>query len=250
VIAAGILVIRAQLVDIGRMSETSDTPQAALQILRTYLRERGFGPNEQLPPERQLAEDLNLSRSRLRTSLAKLEREGVIWRHVGQGTFMSAMPESQRTSPFEDPNAVLETNPSEILEARLSLEPQIAFLAAQRATGSDVERMEEILEKSKEKESWDEWRALDQAFHLAIGQASKNQLLLKLLVMIQESQTQRNWGRLSDLPAAKARRAHITHEHDAIFRAIQSREAREAAVHMRRHLEEVRKALLGPFAPI
>lgn len=246
----GILVIRAQLVDIGRMSETSDTPQAALQILRTYLKERGFGPNEQLPPERQLAEDLNLSRSRLRTSLAKLEREGVIWRHVGQGTFMRAMPESQRTSPFEDPSAVLETNPSEILEARLSLEPQIAFLAAQRATGSDVERMGEILEKSKEKESWDEWRALDQAFHLAIGQASKNQLLLKLLVTIQESQTQRNWGRLSDLPSAKARRTHITHEHDAIFRAIQSREAREAAVHMRRHLEEVRKALLGPFAPI
>ncbi|UGY16836.1 FCD domain-containing protein [Bradyrhizobium septentrionale] len=232
------------------MNQISATRQSAIQILRNYLKERGFGPNEQLPPERQLAEDLNLTRSRLRTSLAKLEDEGVIWRHVGQGTFMSAPPESLQVSSFGDPGPVLETNPSEILEARLSLEPQIAFLAAQRATGSDVERMEEILEESKNKESWEEWRALDQAFHLAIGQASKNQLLLKLLVMIQESQTQRNWGRLSDLPAAKARRAHITHEHDAIFRAIQSREAREAAVHMRRHLEEVRKALLGPFAPI
>jgi DNA-binding FadR family transcriptional regulator len=232
------------------MDEIYDSRQTAIEVLRNYLKERGFRPNEQLPPERQLAEDLNLTRSRLRTSLAKLEREGVIWRHVGQGTFMSARPESQRSAQVVDGGSVLETNPSEILEARLSLEPQIAFLAAQRATGSDVERMEEILEKSKEIESWEEWRELDKAFHLAIGQASKNQLLLKILVMIQESQTQRNWGRLSDLPAAMARRAHITDEHDAIFRAIQSREARDAAVLMRRHLEEVRKALLGPFAPI
>ncbi|WP_375779386.1 FadR/GntR family transcriptional regulator [Bradyrhizobium sp. ma5] len=232
------------------MSEASETRQTPIQILRNYLRERGFGPNAQLPPERQLAGDLNLSRSRLRTSLAKLEREGVIWRHVGQGTFMSALPELQRTSPFEEPGAVLETNPSEILEARLALEPQIAFLAAQRATGSDVERIGEILAKSTEKEPWEEWRALDKAFHLAIGEASRNQLLLKLLITIQDSQTQRNWGRLSDLPSAMARRAHITDEHDAIFRAIQSREAQEAAVLMRRHLEEVRKALLGPFAPI
>lgn len=232
------------------MDEISDSRQPAIEILRSYLKERGFRPNEQLPPERQLAEDLNLTRSRLRTSLARLEREGVIWRHVGQGTFMSARAESLGLAQVVDAGPDLETNPAEILEARLTLEPQIAFLAAQRATGSDVERIKGILDKSKEIESWEEWRELDKAFHLAIAQASKNQLLLKILVMIQESQTQRNWGRLSDLPAAMARRAHITDEHDAIFRAIQSREARDAAVLMRRHLEEVRKALLGPFAPI
>lgn len=232
------------------MDEISDTRQPAIEILRSYLKQRGFRPNEQLPPERQLAEDLNLTRSRLRTSLARLEREGVIWRHVGQGTFMSPRAELQGLAQFADAGPTLETNPAEILETRLTLEPQIAFLAAQRATGSDVERIKEILETSKEIEAWEEWRELDKAFHLAIAQASKNQLLLKILVMIQESQTQRNWGRLSDLPSAIARRSHITHEHDAIFHAIQSREARDAAVLMRRHLEEVRKALLGPFAPI
>jgi DNA-binding FadR family transcriptional regulator len=244
------LALRAKLVDIGRMNQISETRLSATQILRNYLKERGFRPNEQLPPERQLAEDLKLTRSRLRTSLAKLESEGIIWRHVGQGTFMSALSGVQQTASLADTGSVLETNPSEILEARLSLEPQIAFLAAQRATGSDLEKMEGILRKSQEIKAWKEWSALDKAFHLAIGQAAKNELLLKILVMIQQSQTQRNWGRLSDLPAAVARRADIALEHDAIFRAIQSRAAQEAAVLMRRHLEAVRKALLGPFAPI
>ncbi|WP_407123261.1 FadR/GntR family transcriptional regulator [Bradyrhizobium sp. STM 3561] len=232
------------------MDDITDSRQPAFEVLRKYLKERGFRPNEQLPPERQLAEDLKLTRSRLRTSLARLERDGVIWRHVGQGTFMSASPDPQLRPAATGTGPDLETNPSEILEARLTLEPQIAFLAAQRATGTDVERIGAILQKSKQIEPWEEWSALDKDFHLAIARASKNQLLLNILVMIQESQTQRNWGRLSDLPTAVARRAHITQEHEAIFGAIESREARDAATLMRSHLEEVRKALLGPFAPL
>jgi DNA-binding FadR family transcriptional regulator len=238
----------ARLVDIGRMSATTSTRQAPLQLLRNYLRERKFGPNEQLPAERELAEMLNITRSRLRTSLAKLEKEGLIWRHVGQGTFMT--PASGGDPQEAAQIAALETNPSEILEARISLEPQIAYLAAQRATGSDVDRLEKNLAESRAEPLWDKWSALDKEFHLAIAKASKNQLLLNILIQIQESQTLRNWGRLSDLPAAMARRDIIMQEHDSIFRAILARDAQAAADLMHRHLAEVRKALLGPLAPL
>lgn len=231
------------------MNAQSNTRRSPIQLLRGYLEERGFGPNEQLPPERQLAEELNITRSRLRTSLAKLERDGVIWRHVGQGTFMSPLAGSTGPARPGDGRDVLETNPSEILEARLALEPQIAYLAAQRATGSEVDEMEKILKEAGSHISWYEWSLLDKTFHVTLAKASKNQLLLNLLLTIQESQTLRNWGRLSDAPAAVVRRDHVAEEHHAIIEAIKSREAHTAAMLMRRHLEAVRDALLGPFGP-
>jgi DNA-binding FadR family transcriptional regulator len=232
------------------MNDVAHTRRSTTDLVRSYLKERTFGPNDQLPPERQLAADLGITRSKLRTSLAKLAREGVIWRRVGQGTFMSGSKDCCSNGGASDPHGGLETNPSEILEARLSLEPQIAFLAAQRATAGDFDRMASILAEAREVAGWDEWSDLDKAFHLLIAKASKNALLLSLLTKIQDSQTPSNWGCLSDLPAAVARREDVTREHDEIFRALRTREAREAAAAMRRHLEEVRQALLGPFAPL
>ena len=60
---------------------------ADLASLRKYLEDRGFAQNDRLPPERELADTLGLTRNRVRGGLRKLESEGLIWRHVGQGTY-------------------------------------------------------------------------------------------------------------------------------------------------------------------
>ena len=57
--------------------------------LRSYIADGGYTPGVRLPPERHLTDEFGMTRSTLRKALAALEREGVIWRHVGKGTFVA-----------------------------------------------------------------------------------------------------------------------------------------------------------------
>lgn len=215
-----------------------------LQILRNYLIEQEFEPEERLPPERILAEQLGLTRSKLRTNLAKLETEGLIWRHVGQGTFMGRLfDKSPEGLPGVDED--FETNPSEILEARICLEPQIASLAAQRATGRQFDQMADIISKSKSVVSWSEWGELDRQFHAEVATAAGNKLLSTLLITVQACHTAANWGELSESAPLVARREMANHEHEQILNALRARRPQDASKLMRSHLEEVRTSVLG-----
>ena len=72
--------------------------------LRGFIKEGGFSGGGRLPPERHLSDQLGLSRATLRKALDALERDGVIWRHVGKGTFVSdgPRPEADQTGPMVD----------------------------------------------------------------------------------------------------------------------------------------------------
>ena len=64
--------------------------------LRSWLKETELPSSGRLPPERQLAGILGLSRAELRKGLALLEAEGLLWRRVGKGTFLSAPTQRDR----------------------------------------------------------------------------------------------------------------------------------------------------------
>ncbi|MGX9353550.1 FadR/GntR family transcriptional regulator (plasmid) [Shimia sp. W99] len=228
------------------MSERIQIQSDPTRQLRDFLFEQAFQPGDKLPPERDLANSLGLTRARLRTALARLEKEGLIWRHVGQGTFMSTL--SAARDPAGQFLSEIDTNPSEILEARLAVEPQIASLAAVRASGQDIENIRQRLTAQEAESSWTEWGKLDHDFHLAVARAARNALLETALITIQKSQTQRNWGHLSNSESARARRSDVMREHWAILHAIEARDVPGAQAAMRRHLESVRGALLGPFS--
>jgi DNA-binding FadR family transcriptional regulator len=86
-----------------------------------------LGPGGQLPPERNLARQLAATRGEIRRALASLERDGLITRHVGRGTFVTD-DASQRFN-----GAPPDTSPAEIMQARLTIEPPITTLAARLA---------------------------------------------------------------------------------------------------------------------
>ena len=60
--------------------------------LRQFVQENGFNHNDRLPPERALCLQFGVMRGELRKALAELESDGLIWRHVGRGTFIGARP--------------------------------------------------------------------------------------------------------------------------------------------------------------
>ena len=89
--------------------------------LRSYIVERGFTQGVRLPPERHLTDELGMSRATLRKALGALERDGVIWRHVGKGTFIADGSPQAPTSAMVELGRQL--TPFRMMRARMAIEP-------------------------------------------------------------------------------------------------------------------------------
>ena len=194
-----------------------------------------------MPPERELAGKLGVSRAVLRRALSVLEGEGRIWRHVGRGTFIGSPLE---TSPEEVSRVSASTNPAEIMEARMILEPKLASLAALRATKNELMQMELYWKKSREAietRSFENW---DELFHQSIAQATDNSLLISLFQVIQKIRQSNIWGSLKEASLTDARRKVYCRQHGDLLGALKDRNAARAEGLMREHLATIRKHLM------
>ncbi len=210
--------------------------------IKGLLAQDQYPLNGRLPAERELCQRLGVSRTSLRKALAVLEAEGQIWRHVGKGTFVG-------TRPPGDVDAIRtitsRTNPGEVMEARLLVEPELARLAALNATPSAIDEMAHCIRQTKAAREWRVYEIWDNRLHRAIAQATGNALLLSLFDTLNAVRRTVAWGRLRTYRLTPDLSHHSFAEHDAIFAAIADRDLDLAAACMRRHLQSVRQNLLG-----
>ncbi|HEY3920227.1 MAG TPA: FCD domain-containing protein [Stellaceae bacterium] len=216
----------------------------ALAVVRHFLEEKRFRPQDRLPAERELAGTLGLTRTQLRTGMKQLEAEGLIWRHVGRGTFFGTRPTAAATRADAPLPAAGSANPRELMEARLALEPQLARLAATHATTDDLNRLERCLERAVSAPDARLFMTFDADLHLAVAEASHNRLLIDLFKSMNTVRHRVLWGSLDgDFLGADLRREYDG-QHRAVVDAIRRREASIAENLMRFHLETVERQLL------
>ncbi|XWN29365.1 MAG: FCD domain-containing protein [Devosia sp.] len=217
---------------------------ATLTRLRQFVREADNGFNTRLPPERQLCQRLDTTRSELRKALAVMEAEGRVWRHVGRGTFIGARP----VLDLEDVAFLGElASPAQVMEARLAIEPPLARLAAMHGVKSDFERIEAQCRRCREAREWRAYEAADDALHNAIAVATHNKLLVNLFDRLNTVRRATVWGQLrsSRLPP----RTHVSFaQHEDIASALWTRDADGAENAMRVHLVSVRDRVLASLA--
>lgn len=224
--------------------QLSEAPDPVAR-LRGYIVEGAYALGGRLPPERRLTEELGMSRSTLRKALDALERDGLIWRHVGKGTFVA--DDGGRLRPKHSAMAELgrQLTPFRMMRARIAIEPAIAREAAVNASGETLVKMRRAIDRAKAATTWAEYEAQDDAFHRAVAEASDNLLLLTLFDQLNEVRRAVAWGsvtRESDRPS----RDHSSFaEHDAIADAIAGRDPAAAYEAMRRHLGSVARRLFG-----
>ncbi|GGK20438.1 FadR/GntR family transcriptional regulator [Salinarimonas ramus] len=214
----------------------------ALIQLRAYLSQQNLAPNARLPPERELCDLIGASRGELRKALAVLEGEGVIWRHVGKGTFVSG------GLPFETFNltdVVRRSNPREVMSARIAFEPVLAGEAALAATQSDLDAMRACVAGSRAAETWRQYETCDNQFHKAVADAAHNGVLGALFDVLASVRRAVVWGRLRPERARPPVDHHSFAEHDAIVAAIAERDAAAAAQAMFVHLSSVERNLIA-----
>jgi DNA-binding FadR family transcriptional regulator len=194
--------------------------------------------------ERALARDLNCSRDTLRSVLDRLEREGMIWRHVGQGTFVGPRPASEPIRP-----AVLfdQATPGDLMDARLVIEPAVAGAAAAVATDLDIARMRALAQRTRDASDWRTYEVADAAFHNAIATATDNRLLAAILGLLSSVRGRSRWQRQHDAAFRRAREREYSLSngdiHLDIVDAIALRDSSAASELMRGHLMLIRELM-------
>lgn len=219
--------------------------QDVLRYLRGWLADAALPEDGRLPPERDVAAKLGVNRAEVRKSLALLEAEGLVWRHVGKGTFATrlAPPPSSSERRLDLADIADVTSPPEAMQARLLIEPELARLAALHANAAQCTEMSRLATRMRAARAWAEYEDLDFRFHDLIAEASGNRLLLEVERLVNGVRRSVVWGHLARRPVGPSPDYHSFDEHDGIVAAIRSRDRRGAAEAMRRHLESTARAL-------
>jgi DNA-binding FadR family transcriptional regulator len=222
--------------------ETSDR-SAAVRLLKEFIEENALVPGDRLPPERELIGRLGMTRSGLRKALEALEREGLIWRHVGKGTFIAGQDEKVDIGMFSDIGHQI--TPVKMMRARQCIEAVIAREAAINASRQAARRIREIKERAQAAASWEEYEAQDDLFHYAIAEATDNILLLALFDQLNRVRRAVSVNTVIR-ESIKPPETHTSFlEHERICAAIEARDPKAAHDAMWQHIGSVSARLFG-----
>ncbi|WP_188825780.1 FadR/GntR family transcriptional regulator [Brucella endophytica] len=218
-----------------------------MEKLRSMLESPSDEASIRLPPERQLAELLGVGRRTVRQALDVLEEEGLIWRKQGQGTF------GGQPAPLVDMAAkrlAEHTNPLEIMDVRVEIEPALARMAAARATPALIQQLERLAlkaEQSTDAASWERW---DSAFHARIAEASGSQLFIAIMEMINGIRQSPSWRQFRARVRSNGRNALSVEQHAAILDAIRRFHPLDAEAAMRAHVTSLRDAVIAEIGGV
>ena len=206
--------------------------QVAEQI-SVWIRQHDLQPGDRLPPERELAARLGVSRATLSQALVALEVIGAVAVRHGDGTVVAQSPGAARI--VEAVRAHANRLP-EIIETRDALETKIASLAAIRRTEADLQRIDEALDLMEgDIDAGGRGVEGDELFHAAVTAAAHSLLLSRLMSeiahLIRET-------RIESLSQADRPRASLA-GHRAIADAIRHGDPEAAARAMHAHVEMV-----------
>lgn len=214
--------------------------QNAIERMKGWLNSGEWEIDSRIPPERDLAEKLGVSRGVLRLALETLEADGFIWRHVGRGTFVGPRPSDGGNDLQSLANR---TNPAEVMAARLILEPSAARLAAVHATPAQIAEMRRCVGRTRAARTFQQYVIWDNLLHTSIAKASRNPLLASFVETLSAIRRTVVWARLLQKEQPSPDNPSLI-EHDAIVDAIEHRDPDAAARSMQTHLARVESALL------
>lgn len=217
---------------------------SALKTLQHRLASGHYQLGDRLPSERSLCAELGISRSGLRKILSRLEAEDMVWRHVGKGTFAGPRP-ALGSESFRIVTS--KTNPLEIMEARLMLEPHIAGAAAQRASFQEIERLALCAKRNHEANDLETNEKWDVLFHETLVIATRNSLLIALYGGISKMRLSDEWCLRKQQWITPENWESFKKQHAAVVQAVRERDESGAEKTMRDHLISVKQHIQSTY---
>jgi len=213
--------------------------QIADQIA-ALIRQGEYRPGARLPPERDLARRLGVSRPSVREALIALEVEGIIDVRTGSGIYVrtSDAVNGAAGAPRQ-PGDLGEWGPLELMRARELVEGEVAALAARNARRTQIAAISSALAQMREEAGAGTIpRAGDEAFHTAVAQACGNEVLRDTVRGYWNARSGPLFERLGDYFENPASWGAALVEHGAVLEAIRSRDAASARLAMQAHLKK------------
>src|SRR5256885_7221368 len=214
-----------------------------VQQVEESIHKGAMKPGDQLPPERELAQQFGVSRTAVREAVKALHEKGLVEAYPGRGTFVTDGTSYSMRQSLDRMLKIGQPEGSAFLaEVREILEPEIAALAATRVDDEDLASMrEQIAIMDTARKDPDAFIEADLDFHLALAEAAANPLILSLIDSIVGLLREQRMG-IFQVPGGPERgQVH----HKRILDAMERRDAEKAREAMKAHLEQVRQDSLA-----
>ena len=159
------------------------TPSLVYRSLLRSIHDRRILPGAKLPNERDLARQLKTSRTAVRSALSMMERQGLVRRRVGSGTYLTEDAHEVFEKMDQTSVASHESVPSfvEIVEGRLLFEPAMMHLVVNRVEPRELAAMRTTLAEILAAPTWREFKERIYALHQLMFKATKNRFLIQIM---------------------------------------------------------------------
>ncbi len=210
--------------------------------IRAAILSEEIKAGDKLPSEHELSKIFNASRTTVRQAKRVLETEGYIYTKQGVtgGTYVREMNVSPVISSITNMLKFKSITLYDITEARLAVEPELARLAAIRATEDDIAKLEECLDALRrivQERRRSTTTNLD--FHKAIAESAKSPVLF----FINQSLMELLLDDLTKRPLNLDQNYFLLKQHAGIFEAIKARDPEAACSRSREHIMTVLKTM-------
>lgn len=209
---------------------TATTFEETVERLGNAIRAGILPAGSRLPAERDLAEQLAISRSTLRHALTTLVQSGhlVSLRGRAGGTFVS-----ERPPLAELDGELLGADARGVLDVRVAIETGATLLACERAEADDLKRLDDLTERMEEVDRFDVYRRADIRFHIGLAEAARSPRLVSAMTEVQ-SQMSDLITRIAHPPEVLQ---HANAQHRRLVVLLQRQDATRAVRLIREHIE-------------
>jgi len=210
--------------------------QVAEQISK-LIKKGKLKPGSRLPPERELAKQLEVSRPTVREAMIALEISGLVEVRVGSGIYV--LETEKKNLKLSNKIKDIGPGPLELIEARKEIEGNNAALAAQRIDAKCLEQLEQAVENMVQ----DNLVGADgdREFHLLVAKATGNSVLETLTTYLwDQQQNSPMWTKLLELMQEKKLHTTILDDHQSLLDSFRQKNSKEAQAIMRNHLNHAR----------
>jgi GntR family transcriptional repressor for pyruvate dehydrogenase complex len=214
------------------------TFEETVERLGTAIRIGLLSPGSKLPPERQLADELRISRSTLRQALTTLVQSGHLTATRGRsgGTFVADRP--PLSEPDDEP---LGEAAWTVLDHRVAVELGAVVLAAERAGREQLDQLDELVKRMSNPPDFEDYRRADIRFHIGVAEAARSPRLVAEMTEVQ--------GQMSDLIARIAHPEEVlaqsNAQHKKLVALLRESDANRAVPLMRKHIRGTEHILAG-----
>ncbi|MBS76812.1 MULTISPECIES: FadR/GntR family transcriptional regulator [unclassified Variovorax] len=219
--------------------------EAVCEQIRREVALGTLKPGDRLPPEREFAEQLGVSRTAVREAMRSLENAGIVQcqQGMGGGAFIRKRDSSTVTQAVGDMVMLGQIPSHSVTEMRIILTEQAIRLACERATEEDFQAIEQDIDRAEEltlRGDFSRRNAYITEFYRILAQATHNQVMVMLVESLSEL-TRALLAKASPVP-----RSDVIGVRRNVLRLMRARDAEGAVKEMRAHLERLNRLLEKP----